>query len=245
MKVIKVEHEQDVSRAAAAIVFEKLQVKSIRVLGLATGGTVIGFYQELVERIRKEQLSLSWLQTVNLDEYIGLEKEHRNSYHQFMHRHFFQHVDIPPSQCFLPDGTAESPKQEAERYEELVVKLGVDLQLLGVGKNGHIAFNEPGSSFEGKTNVADLAPSTIKANARFFKEGEKVPEQAITMGISTIMRSKEILLLASGKAKAAALKEIISGEMREEVPGTVLQTHPNVTLIADEEALGYVESESY
>lgn len=243
MKVIKLENEQEVSSSAAEMVFKKLQEKSINVLGLATGGTVIGFYQYLTEKIAEHQLSLSWLKTVNLDEYIGLENKHPNSYHQFMEKHLFQFVDIPPEQCFLPNGEADSPDKEAEKYEELVTDLGVDLQILGVGVNGHIGFNEPGSAFHGKTRVVDLAASTIEANARFFEEGEEVPEKAITMGISTIMQSKQIILLASGKEKAAAVKEIISGEIREEVPGTVLQRHPDVTVIADEEALSDIQDD--
>lgn len=241
MNIIKVKDYEEMSRTAADLVYKDIQAENIQVLGLATGGTPIGFYRELVKNIQQNSFSVDWLHTVNLDEYIGLAPEHRNSYHTYMEKHFFKHVDIPSAQQHLPNGEAADPQAEAEEYEKLTAELGVDLQVLGLGKNGHIGFNEPGSSFQGKTDVVDLSPSTIEANARFFEDKEEVPKQAVTMGIATIMRSRKIILLASGKEKAEALKEVINGEIREEIPGTVLQKHQDITIVADKDALFLVE----
>ncbi|SDN85881.1 glucosamine-6-phosphate deaminase [Alkalicoccus daliensis] len=241
MKIIKAANYENMSKRAADLVYRELKEKQIQVLGLATGGTPIGFYQEIIKEIQRDSLSLDWLYTVNLDEYIGLSPDHRNSYHAYMKKHFFQYVDIPLEQQLLPDGMSADPDKEAKRYEKLVEELGVDLQILGLGQNGHIGFNEPGSSFKGKTSVVDLAPSTIDANARFFEAEEEVPKQAITMGIATIMRSRKIILLASGAEKAEALKEVITGEVTEKIPGTILQQHLDITIIADKEALSLVE----
>jgi len=229
------------SELGAQFLVDKLKGGEVEVLGLATGGTPVGLYKRLIKKINDEKLSLSHLHTVNLDEYIGLSADDPNSYHQYMETVLFKHIDIPKDQVQLPNGYAKDVSSECERYEQLIDHLGgVDLQLLGIGNNGHIGFNEPGSSFESRTKVVDLAPSTIEANARYFSSDNKVPRQAITMGIKTIMESKSILLLASGKEKAKAVAELIQGEVSEASPATVLQKHPNITLIADEEALSLV-----
>ncbi|PRO67194.1 glucosamine-6-phosphate deaminase [Alkalicoccus urumqiensis] len=235
MKLIQVADYEEMSRSAAELVYTELE--NIRTLGLATGGTPLGFYEALRERVRQEGRSLQHLHTVNLDEYLGLAADHPQSYHYYMNEVLFQHTDIPSPQTHLPAGDAEDPYAEAARYDELVTRLGVDLQLLGVGANGHIGFNEPGSSFHGRTDVVRLAEGTIRANARFFGEGERVPEQAVTMGIGTILESRRILLLASGARKAEAVRALLHGAMSEEMPVTALQTHPDVTVIADEAAL--------
>ncbi len=238
---MKVENYQNMSEKGAQFILEKLINREVNVLGLATGGTPVGLYEHLIKKIHNKGLSLSHLHTVNLDEYIGLAADDPNSYHQYMEDVLFKHIDIPSNNAHLPHGDAENVTYECERYEQLIHQLGgVDLQLLGIGNNGHIGFNEPGSPFDGRTMVVDLAPSTIEANGRYFKDPNNVPRQAITMGIKTIMDSKSILLLASGVEKAEAIKELIEGEVSEKTPATVLQKHPNITIIADEEALSLV-----
>ncbi|WP_444685330.1 glucosamine-6-phosphate deaminase [Alkalicoccus luteus] len=236
MNIIETKNYEDMSEAAAGYVWRRLQ-SGMRVLGLATGGTPIRFYERLTKQINHHSHSLKELTTVNLDEYIGLGATHPNSYHVYMQEHFFKHVDIPMEHAYLPDGKAASPEKEADDYEKLVTSLGIELQLLGIGANGHIGFNEPGSPFDGKSRVVDLTEETIEANARFFEKEEQVPRQAVTMGIGTIMKAEEILLLASGAEKAEAVRDMIEGPVTEEVPATVLQRHPNVTVIADREAL--------
>jgi len=241
MEIIKARDYENMSELGAQFLVDKLKGGEVEVLGLATGGTPVGLYKRLIKKVNDEKLSLSHLHTVNLDEYIGLSADDPNSYHQYMETVLFKHIDIPKDQVQLPNGYAKDVSSECERYEQLIDHLGgVDLQLLGIGNNGHIGFNEPGSSFESRTKVVDLAPSTIEANARYFSSDNKVPRQAITMGIKTIMESKSILLLASGKEKAKAVAELIQGEVSEASPATVLQKHPNITLIADEEALSLV-----
>ncbi|MCE7794100.1 glucosamine-6-phosphate deaminase [Salipaludibacillus sp. CUR1] len=241
MKVIKAENYNDMSEKAARFIFERLVRGEVKVLGLATGGTPVGLYKRLIKHINDKNLSLSALHTVNLDEYVGLSDEDPNSYHQYMEDELFKHIQIPRSQTHLPHGDAEDSEAECTRYEKLIKDLGgVDLQLLGIGQNGHIGFNEPGSSFSGRTAVVDLAPSTIEANARYFTDKNKVPRKAITMGIGTIIESRSILLLASGKDKAEAVKKMIEGEVTEQTPATILQNHQDLTVIADKEALSQI-----
>lgn len=234
---MKARDYSDMSEMAAEIVFKLLIDNERKVLGLATGGTPEGFYRFLVKKIQANSVPLNDLYTVNLDEYIGLSAEDPNSYHQYMKENLFQYLQISKGQTHLPNGDAEDIIQECTRYEQLIHGLGgIDLQVLGVGSNGHIGFNEPGSSFEGRTQVVDLATSTVEANARFFENEDEVPRQAITMGIKTIMESKNILLLASGVEKAEAIYQLVHGEVTEDCPVTVLQKHSNVTVIADEKA---------
>lgn len=241
MKIIKANDYEDMSELGALFLIDKIKNEEVEVIGLATGGTPVGLYKRLIRKVYKEKMTLSHLHTVNLDEYIGLSAEDANSYHQYMDDALFKHIDIPKDHQHLPNGDADDISMECERYEQLIQHLGgVDLQLLGIGDNGHIGFNEPGSSFNGKTKVVDLAPSTIEANARYFSDRNDVPLQAITMGVKTIMESKSILLIASGEEKAAAVKDLIQGQVSEDSPATVLQTHPNITIIADEEALSLV-----
>ncbi|SDZ11910.1 glucosamine-6-phosphate deaminase [Evansella caseinilytica] len=238
MNIIKVTDYQEMSKTAAALVAEEMMNKKISVLGLATGGTPFGTYQQLIELVKAGEISFATTHTVNLDEYVGLANDHPDSYHQYMYENFFKHIDIPVEQTHLPNGDADNLQQECLRYESILEELGgVDLQLLGIGENGHIGFNEPGTSFDSKTHIVDLEDSTRKANARFFDKGEPVPAQAVTMGIQTIMNSKKIVLLASGIKKAEAIARLLQGEVSEACPATVLKRHPHLTLIADEAAL--------
>lgn len=237
MKIIVVENYDEMSKKAAEILIKKVQEKPNAVLGLATGSTPVGLYKELIEDHQQNGTSYKDIHTVNLDEYIGLPQEDKNSYFTFMYEHLFKYLEIPKEHTHIPSGDTEDYAKECKRYEEIIESLGqVDLQILGIGSNGHIGFNEPGTPFTGDTHIIDLKESTRQANARFFESIDKVPTQAITMGIGTIMKSKEILLLASGKAKAEAIHGMIHGEMTEELPASILQSHPHVTLIVDKDA---------
>lgn len=237
MKIIVVENYDEMSKKAAEILIKKVQEKPNAVLGLATGSTPVGLYKELIEDHQQNGTSYKDIHTVNLDEYIGLQQEDKNSYFTFMYEHLFKYLEIPKEHTHIPSGDTEDHAKECKRYEEIIESLGqVDLQILGIGSNGHIGFNEPGTPFTGDTHIIDLKESTRQANARFFESIDEVPTQAITMGIGTIMKSKEILLLASGKAKAEAIHGMIHGEMTEELPASILQSHPHVTLIVDKDA---------
>ncbi|RDU37674.1 glucosamine-6-phosphate deaminase [Neobacillus piezotolerans] len=241
MKIIKVADSTEMSKTAGEMIAEKVRANPEIVLGLATGGTPVGTYQYLIEDHRKKGTSYSRVSSVNLDEYIGLPKTDPNSYYSFMKTNLFDHLDINPEQTFIPDGSAADLEEECANYERKIAALGgVDLQLLGIGRNGHIAFNEPGTPFESRTHVISLAEDTIKDNARFFSSPEEVPTKAITMGIATILESKEIILLATGKSKAEALYSLVKGEVTEDFPASILQRHGNVTIIADEDALSLI-----
>lgn len=242
MRIIKTKNYDEMSKKASDFVSQAITKKKDLVLGLATGSTPEGMYEDLIQKTKEGAISFKQVRTFNLDEYIGLEESHPNSYHYFMEENFFKHIDISPENTYLPKGTAENLAEECARYEELIKSTGgIDLQILGLGTNGHIAFNEPGSSFTSPTSVVDLAQETLDANARFFDSIEDVPTQAVTMGIGSIMEAKEILLLVSGKSKAEALAKTIKGEVTEDLPSSVLQEHSNVTIIADQEALSLVK----
>ena len=230
MKIIRTKDYRDMSRKAANIISAQMILKDDSVLGLATGSTPIGTYDQLVDWYKKGDLDFSKITTVNLDEYKGLPKENDQSYWYFMNKNLFSRVNIRPDYHFLPDGMNLDSANECERYEKLIDSLGgIDLQLLGLGRNGHIGFNEPCDS--------DLTESTIEANKRFFASADDVPKQAYTMGVGTILRAKAILLVVSGKDKAAALNAVVNGPITPQVPGSVLRLHPNVIIVADEDAL--------
>lgn len=238
MKIIEVKNYQQMSERAAQYIIEKVSMFPKLKLGLATGSTPIGTYQKLIEDHQKNGTSYQRVTTFNLDEYIGLAGNHPNSYRYFMNQQLFDHIDIKKTRTYVPSGVAVDLKRECQHYEDLIEEHGgIDLQILGIGSNGHIGFNEPGTSFHSKTHIVDLAPSTIKANARFFNRVENVPTRAITMGISTIMKSKEILLLISGESKSEAVLRLLTGEVTESFPASVLKNHPYVTIIADEAAV--------
>ena len=239
MKIIRAKDYKDMSRKAANIISAQVIMKPNCVLGLATGGTPVGAYAQLVEWYNKGDLDFSEVTTVNLDEYRGLPKEHPESYWSFMHRNLFDHVNIDPAHINLPDGTNLDAEAECKRYDEVIRSVGgVDLQLLGIGHDGHIGFNEPHDAFDLGTHCVDLAQETIEANKRFFDGNEDlVPKQAYTMGIKTIMQARKVLVVANGLAKAKAVKAVVSGPVTPECPGSILQMHPDCILVADEEAL--------
>ena len=226
---------------AANIISAQVIMKPNCVLGLATGSTPIGTYDQLVEWYNKGDLDFSEVTTVNLDEYKGLPRTNDQSYYYFMHQHLFDRVNINPKQTNVPNGMEPDAEKECGRYEGLIHSLGgVDLQLLGLGHNGHIGFNEPGEAFEKETHCVDLTESTIEANKRFFASAEDVPKQAYTMGIKTIMQAKKILVVVNGEAKADIVERAFFGPVTPEVPASILQMHNDVTLVGDEAALAKI-----
>ena len=244
MKIIRTKDYADMSRKAANIISAQVIMKPNCVLGLATGSTPIGTYDQLVEWYNKGDLDFSEVTTVNLDEYKGLPRTNDQSYYYFMNFHLFSHVNIDPANTHIPDGMEPDAEKECSHYEEVLAGLGgVDLQLLGLGHNGHIGFNEPDEEFDKLTHCVNLTESTIEANKRFFEKEEDVPRQAYTMGIKTIMRAKKILLIASGADKAEALQKSFFGPVTPQVPASILQLHQDVTVIADMDALALCPAE--
>lgn len=226
---------EDVGRAAADII--EPFVRDGGVIGLATGSTPTPTYQELIRRHREEGLSFANAQAFLLDEYLGLPKEHEESYYATIRRELTHHVDIDDANVRSLDGTAEDPEQAAAAYEQAIRNAGgVDVQILGIGANGHIAFNEPGSAHDSRTRVIDLHPRTIADNARFFDSEDEVPRQALTQGIGTIMEAKHLVLIATGEAKADAVKALVDGPVTEDSPASAIQRHPHATVILDEAA---------
>ena len=212
-------------------------LKPGKVLGLATGSTPMGLYSRMVKDHEENKTSYAEIKTFNLDEYVGLPVTHPESYYAFMYRNLFSALDINEENVHIPSGMAEDLEKECQEYENLISKAHVDIQLLGIGSDGHIGFNEPGTAFDSVTHVTDLAESTIKDNCRFFENDiTKVPTQAVTQGIGTIMKAKNILLIATGENKAQAVKDMLQGEVSEECPASILQKHDNVTIILDEAA---------
>lgn len=229
---------KDLSRKAANIISAQVISKPNCVLGLATGSTPIGTYEQLVEWYKKGDLDFSQVTSVNLDEYKGLSGDHDQSYRYFMNTNLFDHVNIDKSRTFVPDGTEPDSETACAKYNAIIEATGgVDIQLLGIGGNGHIGFNEPADSFIALTHCVALTESTIQANARFFASADEVPKYAYTMGIKNIMSAKKVLLLASGASKAQAVYDSFFGPIVPSVPASVLQLHNDVIVIADEEAL--------
>lgn len=242
MKIYKAKDYKDMSRKAANIISAQVIMKPNCVLGLATGSTPIGTYAQLVEWYNKGDLDFSEVTTVNLDEYKGLPRTNDQSYYYFMHQHLFDRVNIDPERTNVPNGMEPDAEKECGRYEGLIRSLGgVDLQLLGLGHNGHIGFNEPGEAFEKETHCVDLTESTIEANKRFFASADDVPKQAYTMGIKTIMQAKKILIVVNGENKADIVERAFFGPVTPEVPASILQLHNDVTLVGDEAALAKIE----
>lgn len=236
MKIIKVKDYEELSKMAADFVRNLLEKKPDVCLGLATGSTPLGMYQNLIEMYQKGEVSFKDVRTYNLDEYCGLEKTHPQSYFTYMHEMFFNHIDISENNINLPEGDTANHEEACNSYNELLYNDEIDLQILGIGGNGHIGFNEPGTAFTQETFVVKLAEKTRLDNQRFFNSLAEVPEFAITMGIKNILQAKEILLLASGKGKAEAIKKLVSGEVSVDFPASALKEHANVTVIIDEEA---------
>jgi len=244
MRIYKAKDYNEMSRKAANIISAQVILKPNCVLGLATGSTPIGTYKQLVEWYKKGDLDFSEVSTVNLDEYKGLTKDNDQSYYYFMHENLFNHVNIHPERVFLPDGTNENSAEECYRYEQIIKLLGgADLQLLGLGHNGHIGFNEPSDEAPTTTHCVDLQQRTIEANARFFASIDDVPKQAYTMGIQTIMSAKKILVVVSGTDKAEIVKKAFTGPVTPQVPASLLQLHPDVTIIGDADALSLLPEE--
>ncbi|HWQ78680.1 MAG TPA: glucosamine-6-phosphate deaminase [Anaerovoracaceae bacterium] len=239
MKLIQAKDYKDMSRKAANFLSAQVILKENAVLGLATGGTTEGIYEQLADWYRKGDIDFSVVSTVNLDEYVGLDGKNERSYRYFMNEHLFRHINIKEKNCHLPDGMAENIEEECLRYDRLIEKLGgIDMQLLGIGENGHIGFNEPDEAFEQMTHSVTLKENTIDANARYFSSRNEVPKQAITMGIKAIMQARSIVLCASGARKADILHKVLYGPVTPAVPGSVLQMHPRLIVVADAEALG-------
>ena len=229
MKIIEVKDQIEGGKVAFDILKETLK-EGAQTLGLATGSSPLEFYKQ----IRESDLDLSNLISVNLDEYVGLTGDDPQSYRYFMEKNLF---DAKPfKESYLPSGVEESADQEVIRYNKILEEHPVDLQILGIGRNGHIGFNEPGTAFSSQTHLVDLTPSTIAANSRFFEKAEDVPKQAISMGLASIMSAKMILLMAFGEEKAEAVAAMVKGPVTEEIPASILQTHPKVILIVDEKA---------
>ena len=238
MKIYSAQDYQSMSRKAANILSAHVILKPDSVLGLATGSTPIGMYKQLIDWYNKGDIDFSQVHTVNLDEYLGLAPTHDQSYRYFMQTNLFDHVNVPPENTNVPNGLAPDPEAECARYNQVIAGLGdIDVQVLGMGHNGHIGFNEPEEAFELETHVVDLTDNTIDANARFFASRDEVPRQAITMGIKSIMQARHILVVVSGKDKAEIVKRAFFGPVTPKVPASILQMHPHVSLVADEAAL--------
>lgn len=230
------------SEKATELIIERINTLDNPVLGLATGSTPEGLYQRLIEKNKQGEVSFEKVTTFNLDEYVGLDQNDPNSYYYFMNEKLFRHVDIAMDRVHIPNGVTADLEKECLEHEHVIEQAGgIDVQVLGIGTNGHIGFNEPGTPFSSKTHVVDLEQSTIQANARFFSSIDEVPTQAVSMGIKTIMNSKEILLLVSGEAKADAMAKLLIGEVSEDFPASILKKHEQVTVIVDEAALTITE----
>ena len=237
MKIYVADDYKGMSRKAASIIASQVTLKPNSVLGLATGSTPIGMYEQLVEWHKAGELDFSAVKTVNLDEYVGLAPDHDQSYRYFMNDNLFNHVNIDKANTHVPNGLAADPAAECARYDSVVEEMGgVDIQVLGMGHNGHIGFNEPADHFPLGTNLVDLQESTINANSRFFATKDEVPRQAMTMGIKTIMQAKKVLVVVSGVDKAEIVKKAFTGPVTPQVPASILQMHADVILVADEAA---------
>jgi glucosamine-6-phosphate deaminase len=237
VKVVVCQDKQEVARVAANIFAQAVREKPDIVLGLATGGTPVGMYKELIRVHKEEGLNFNRVRSFNLDEYFGLSGDHPQSYRYFMDDNLFNHININKLNTRVPDGKAEDIQGSCQAYERAIQAAGgIDLQLLGLGSNGHIAFNEPGSPGDSRTRIINLTERTIKDNARFFEDASEVPGRAITMGIGTIVEARKIVLLATGNNKAEAVAKVLKGNVDLGVPASFLQNHPDCTFILDREA---------
>ena len=244
MKFICTETEREAGICAAEIMAEVIRSRPDAIIGLATGSTPLNMYSELVRMYREGLLSFKRVKSVNLDEYIGLAPTHSQSYAYFMAKNLFDSIDISPENTHLPSGIATDPEIECQRYDRLLDRMGrVDIQLLGIGHNGHIAFNEPDSHFPKDTSLISLTDSTVKANSRFFDSADDVPRQAISMGIGRILRAKRILLLATGRGKADILEKALFGKITPQIPASILQFYQGeLTVVCDSEAFSTIKA---
>lgn len=246
MEIIIKETYEEMSRAAAKVVATTLNSKPNAVLGLATGSTPLGVYKELVRMHKDEGLDFSQVTTFNLDEYVGLTKDHPQSYHYFMHENLFKHINIPAQNVYIPSGTTDNYVAFCAWYERRIKECGgIDLQLLGIGSDGHIAFNEPSSSLGSRTRIKTLARQTIQDNARFFDRIEDVPIYAITMGVGTILEARSIVFLANGEYKADAVAEAIEGPVTSMITASALQLHPDAAAFLDRPAASRLKMIEY
>lgn len=242
MKIIITKDYEALSKAAARLIASQITLNPKSVLGLATGSTPIGMYKELVAMYERGEISFKDVVSFNLDEYVGLDPTNEQSYRYFMDKNLFDHIDIKEENIHIPSGIAEDIEAECKDYDyNIEIYNGISMQILGIGRNGHIGFNEPDVKFEGKTHLVDLDEDTIKANARFFNDINSVPRQAISLGMKNIMQSRRIILMASGVEKAETIKNMIYGNITPMLPASVLQLHPDVTVIVDEEAGKYIK----
>lgn len=236
------QNQQELNEAGAGIIASLVQMQPKAVLGLATGGTPVGIYEELVKAYQKGRVSFKGVTAFNLDEYVGLPADHPESYRTYMNRHLYDHIDLPPEQAHIPNGNAPDPEAECVRYnEELEKAKQIDLQILGLGHNGHIGFNEPDHSLISGTHLVELKPETREANARFFHSLEEVPTHALTMGVGTILKAKTVLLIVRGADKADIVRRALTGPITTEIPATLLQTHPHLVVLLDAEAGRYMQ----
>ena len=236
MNITIFESNEALDRQAAELFARTIKERPNAVLGLATGSTPIGVYRALINLSAEQRLSFADVTTYNLDEYVGLSPAHDQSYAYYMKQHLFDHINIPMGQTHLPDGMAQDLTAECLRYDQMLENQPIDLQLLGVGHNGHIGFNEPADQLVGGTHLAELEPATLAANARFFEREELVPKQAITMGVASILKAKHILLVARGADKAEIIKQALCGPITTAIPASLLQLHANVTVLLDKDA---------
>lgn len=244
MELVRAKDYSDMSRKAANVISAQVILHPRSILGLATGDTPIGTYEQLAKWQKKGDCSFAQCSSYNLDEYVGLTADHPQSYHYFMRKHFFDEVDIKLENTHVPDGAAADPEAACEEYDRMVAAAGYpDLQLLGIGRNGHIGFNEPDDHFARGTHVVNLTDSTIEANSRLFDSIDEVPRQAMSMGIQTIMYARRILVLASGEDKAEAVRNMVYGLITPQVPASILQLHKKCIVIADEAALSLCPAE--
>lgn len=238
MEIIVAKNEKSFNEIACKAILDVVKAKPDATLGLATGSTPLGLYEALITDHVISGTSYKDIKTFNLDEYVGLGADNNQSYRYFMQKNLFDSLDINPENINIPDGLAEDLDAECVRYSSLLENAKIDIQVLGIGNNGHIAFNEPGTAFDSKTHVVDLTEETIEANSRFFASKEEVPTRALTMGLSEIMKAEKIILLAKGEAKAAAINDLIHGTVSENNPSSILKRHKNVVVILDKEAAG-------
>jgi glucosamine-6-phosphate deaminase len=246
MEIIVKDSPEEMSKTAARVVARALNAKPNAVLGLATGSTPLGLYQELVRIHEEGGLDFSQVTTFNLDEYVGLTRKHPQSYHYFMHENLFKHINIPVQNIYIPSGTTDNYEAFCKWYEQRIVECGgIDLQILGIGSDGHVAFNEPTSSLGSRTRIKTLARQTIEDNARFFGSPEEVPVYAITMGVGTILEARKIMLLAHGKQKAAAVAAALEGAVTSKITASALQLHRDVMFIIDRDAASSLDMLDY
>lgn len=246
MRILVCKDYEEMSKKAAQLIASQVTLKPNSILGLATGSTPIGMYRDLVKMYEKGELDFSNIKTFNLDEYYQLPRDNDQSYYYFMHKNLFNDINIKEENINIPNGMTKDVVSECINYDKAIEDIkGVDIQVLGIGNNAHIGFNEPSNVFIKNTHLVDLKDSTIKANARFFESIEDVPKKAVTMGIGSILAAKKILLLASGEGKAEAVYNTVYGEVNPQVPASILQFHNDVTLILDEAAASKLNKDDY